>query len=499
MNRRQFLTSTSALGALSASAAVPGVLRGKSAGDHAATLKPGRITLEGKLVHECSQPGEKRADGVYPAHPNGIRLSKDRVLLLYATRGWRGVDEDRSIIYQVRLGGFTGPILKEGMLVQSRDDWDPFDDGSSYYQAHGTPSGFGVPKGALIDGRPAPHANLFVIKWYVNARYFLTPDRLALTTSDPKSVHLSENTIHMEWVQVRLNEAEDDIEIVEPISTMRTPDQGEGGLRPTERFTQSKVQAMPFNHDATEWIDTANIDWSEKPKEDAIGLVPAKFRYDHSRHRYEFSETGSRLYPAGVHLSGGSPLKIDQGWAFYSRPHRSLNLPLVWTKREDPFSDENQQLLMEPRTGQPIVRAPVTAYRCADGVIRVFTGDSDESPYQNRRNPLYCWEVDPQKDFKLSRQQVVVDVLEEDWGFRLESEPIADMAKVLPHCGGRSQYVAFRVRSESINYSRKRHFVPVGNPRHISPAITDEERMASGIYVARIDYDREMPDEWQFA
>lgn len=498
MNRRQFLTTTGALGALSASSSLPNVLRAESVGDHVDMLKPGRITLEGKLVHECSVPGETRADGVYPAHPNGIRLSKDRVLLLYATRGWRGVDEDRSIIYQVRLGRFTGPILKEGMLVQARDDWDPFKDGSSYYQAHGTPSGFGVPKGALINGRPAPHANLFVIKWYVNARYFLTPDRLALTTSDPKSVHLSENTIHMEWVQVRLNEAEDDIEIVEPISTMRTPDQGEGGLPQTERFTQSKVQAVPFNPEATEWIDTANIDWSEKPKEDAVGLVPAKFRYNRSRHRYEFSEIGSRLYPAGVHLSGGSPLKIEQGWAFYSRPHRSLNLPLVWTKRKNPFSDENQQLLMEPRTGQPIVRAPVTAYRCADGRLRVFTGDGDASPYQNRRNPLYCWECEGAPDFALSRRQVVIDVLKEFPDVRLESEPIVDMAKVLPHCGGSSQYVAFRLRTESINYDRIRKLVPKDNPRYLSPAITEAERMVSGIYVARIDYGRDWPDEWNF-
>ncbi|MCB1103381.1 MAG: hypothetical protein H7A44_08240 [Opitutaceae bacterium] len=499
MNRRQFLTTTGAFGAWSASVPLSSVLRGESAGGGVAPLKPGRITLEGKLVHECSLPGEKRSDGVFPAHPNGIRLSKDRVLLLYATRGWRGVDEDRSIIYQVRLGGFTGPILKEGLLAQSRDDWDPFNDGSRYFQAHGHPSGFGVPKGALIDGQPAPHANLFVIKWYSYSRYFVQPDRLALTTSDPRSVHLSAKTIHMEWVQVRLNEAEDDIETVDPISTLQTP-----GVDPRQpesrRVNQTYVQPVPYNRETTEWIDMAVVGWSEKLGEKTKGPVAVKYRYDPQRHRYAWVEKSGRLFPPGIHAGEGGAIKTPAGWAMFVRPTRRHGLPLLWAIKEDPFdSNPPDRLLAGPREGQPIVRAPVTAYRCADGKIRVFTGDSDHSPYDNRRNPLYAWECDDTADFALSRRQTVIDVLTEFSDVRLESEPIADMAKVLPHCGGSSQYVAFRLRTESINYDRIRKLVPKDNPRHLSPAVTDGERMAHGIYVARIDYDRAMPDEWEFA
>ena len=87
------------------------------------------ITHPGKLVHECSVPGETRADDVFPAHSGGIQLSRDRFLFLFATRGWRGTDEDRSIIYQLHKDGFDGDVIQEGMVSQTREDWEPFGDG----------------------------------------------------------------------------------------------------------------------------------------------------------------------------------------------------------------------------------------------------------------------------------------------------------------------------------------------------------------------------------
>ena len=113
------------------------------------------IKHRGILVSACSIEGERREDDVFPAHPNGIRLSRTRFLLLYATRGFRGTDEDRSIIYQVRADSFEGQVLKEGILARASDHWIPFDDGQSYHLDNGHPVAFGVPKGALIHGKPA--------------------------------------------------------------------------------------------------------------------------------------------------------------------------------------------------------------------------------------------------------------------------------------------------------------------------------------------------------
>ena len=71
----------------------------------------------GKLIHECGLSAETRGDGVFPAHPNGMQLSKDRWLLIYATRGWRCADDDMSIVYQIREHTPVGPVLNPSSTV----------------------------------------------------------------------------------------------------------------------------------------------------------------------------------------------------------------------------------------------------------------------------------------------------------------------------------------------------------------------------------------------
>src|SRR4051812_41485191 len=56
----------------------------------------------GLLVRECTLPGETRRDDVVPRHANALQLSATRWLVLYSTHGYRGVDDERSIVYQVR-------------------------------------------------------------------------------------------------------------------------------------------------------------------------------------------------------------------------------------------------------------------------------------------------------------------------------------------------------------------------------------------------------------
>ncbi|MBL9215943.1 MAG: hypothetical protein JNG83_10750 [Opitutaceae bacterium] len=479
MNRRKFLATT-IVGTLAARSLLA------SSGPTAGTITP-----LGKLVHDCLIPGQGRDNGAFPAHPNGIRLSKDRFLVLYATRGWRGVDEDRSIIYQVRVKGFDGVILKEGMLASSTDAWDPLGDGSRHFMAQGHPGGFGVPKGALIDGRPAPHANLFVICWYRYARPFAGPDRVERP--------LAAKTHTVCWVQVRLNDAGNDIEIVEPESLLRSPDFDPAD--PAGRLSNiTFIQAQSYNASATEWVHQGSGAWPDRNDPKAAGPVALKFRYHPARHRYEWVETGPRFFPPGFEAIEGSLVRLDDGWAMYARPHKDANLPLLWVRLDDPFSLAGRKLFNQPRAGQPIVRAPVSAYRCADGRIRVFTGDREGSPYQNRRHPLYCWEADPRNDFALTRRQVVFDLLATDSALRPESEPIADMCKVLPHSGGSSQWLVHRFRTESINYRRERPASTNPEPQfRVSPAVTDDERALHGIYIARLNLDGSYPDVWSFS
>ncbi|MEI6493266.1 MAG: hypothetical protein WCO94_12015, partial [Verrucomicrobiota bacterium] len=78
-----------------------------------------------RFVDECSLPGESRREGAHPAHGSGLQLSKDRFLLLFSTRGWRGVDDDLSVVYQLRRDRWDGDIIKEGFISQTSTEWVP--------------------------------------------------------------------------------------------------------------------------------------------------------------------------------------------------------------------------------------------------------------------------------------------------------------------------------------------------------------------------------------
>ena len=113
------------------------------------------VTIEpaGKLIHEINVPGETRADDVFPGNGGGIQVSRSRFLFLLSTRGWRGVDDNRSIVYQLRAEGFDGPVIREGCLARTRDDWGPLENGQAIVKAHLHPCAFGVPGGAIVGGR----------------------------------------------------------------------------------------------------------------------------------------------------------------------------------------------------------------------------------------------------------------------------------------------------------------------------------------------------------
>ena len=117
----------------------------------------------GKLIDECGLSGETRADWVAPAHGNGLPLSADRFLLLNSTLGFRGVDDNLSLTWQLRADRYDGPLVREGFFARSVNDWDALGDGRKFVRQFGHPVAFGVPRGALFNGQPARHANHFVV------------------------------------------------------------------------------------------------------------------------------------------------------------------------------------------------------------------------------------------------------------------------------------------------------------------------------------------------
>ncbi len=437
------------------------------------------IEPRGKLVHECGVHGETRADDVFPAHPNGIPVSRDKWLLVYATRSWRGVDDDRSIIYQLRQGSPDGKILAEGILAHAVDNWHKHDEQHTFVKQHGQPAVFGVPRGAIRNGESPPHAGIFVVKWRINGRMLnIRENTMSVAPSDPYHGSFHQG---VEWLQLCLNDREDDIEIIQPIQWMRQQGYEEGdqfcSAADAGWMNQSLVQALPFNEDATEWVECAHFDGQR------IGVL--KFAFNRQRGVYKWIATGPLLGGERRPVTEASIVRCDDGWVISARRGDwTQDSGIVWFRCTHPLDECPPPILAV----SPPVQAPITTYSCPDGKLRIFSGGRTISPHDNGRNPLYCWDVDPSQNFEVSNQRVVFDGVQAGLPIRPESRICVDMCKLLPHTGGDVQWLAHRVRTASIN-----------SVNYTGVAINEAEKNACGIYYARLLYERNQPGLWQFA
>lgn len=438
-----------------------------------------RIEPGGMFAFECGLPGETRADEVFPGHPNGVQMSRDRWLIVYATRAWRGVDDDRSIVYQLREaadGGPCGRLIKEGLVRRSIDDWDPLGDGTRLVRQLGHPVAFGVPDGACIQGRAAPAANVIAIKWRVSARW-LNPETGVLegVKSDPELKALTQS---VEWMQCRLNDAGDDIEVLQPPRPLRQKGWEEGAAfcsargvdwaREPLRMNQAFTQAVPFNEDCTEWVDCNHFDGR---------VAPLKYRFDAAAGLYEWVETGPFMQSDRMPLSEASIAPCGSNWILCARGESAIG----WVRTSDPFA----RVPAPTFTSAPAVNAPVTFYRCADGVLRIFTGDVATSPYGTGRNPLYCWEIDPDA-FGASTPIEIFDCIASGT-LPEETVPRAEMCKLLPHGGGPRQWLLWRVRTKNVSHQ-------YGS----LPPVTPEWKAKHGLYSAALVYADAAPAAWEF-
>ena len=429
------------------------------------------------LVREVQQPGETRADKAVPSHPNALRLSRDVWLVLFGTRMFTGTDDDRSIYCQLRRGQVDGPLIRERLLA-SETAWDPEKYGESVRKVHGTPTGFGVPKGAMIQGRPASNANLFMVTWYTYPKIRVEGKNADLTAPNDSAMATAkapadlDNDIRIESVQFRLKEAEDDIEIVQPAGLMRQ-----------RGFENRKVPgpiAGSMNHSMMppKPADAAYTRWMEI---DHFGkrLAAVVFEFNRDMGIYEWVETG----PLSPELKGGTTeatlVRHGDEWIVCARSNGSGHGKTAWFRLKDPLKEWSAPVLRD----EPQSWCPRSIGVCADGVLRIFSNDRDGSPGKEPRNPLYCWDVNPD-DFTVSNRRVVFD--SRAAGLPL-SFPFIDAPKLLPAGVGR-QFVGFRVLTPL-----KWHKIP-NYPVVLTPAEFD----VLGCYVAELKYDGPIRDEWSF-
>jgi hypothetical protein len=432
----------------------------------------------GMLVRECTLVGERRADDVVPAHPNGIQLSRDRWMILYATRGFRGVDDDLSIVYQLRADAPNGRVIREGHLARTRTDWDPLERGDRLIKQHGHPVLFGVPKGARLGGNVPAHANLFVAKWRV-VGITLDHERRMLTRG-PADNRIREQTQGVEWVQFRLNDREDDIDIVQPVGPLRQRGFERGAAfcanERVRHMNQSFTPPVPFNAERSEWADVNHFDGGR--------IATLKYVFNAQTRLYEWTAMSPLIAAERRQLSEASLARTGSDWIIAAR-----SPGVGWIRCEDPFREVPAMTFAR----EPSMGAPLTVFTCADDVLRLFGGSAAVSPHRNARDPLYMWDIDPRHDFAASNRRVIFDSVAEGLRIRPRAVPKIDMCKLLPPVG-RTQMLVFRVSVRSYNFP----YTSGNGVANGIPAINDDEKQACGIYAARITYSEDMRPTWSF-
>lgn len=435
------------------------------------------IERMGQLVRECSLPGETRKDDIVPRHANAIQLSKNRWLLMYSTHGYRGVDDEHSIIYQIRKDAPDGPMLKEGFVARGQTDWkpagvSPAKEGTVYYKQHGHMVAFGVPRGAVIDGKQAPNANIFAMCWRVTGRV------LELKTGFmpfEKSPRVGQG---VEWMQFRLNQAEDDIEIAQPVGALRQVGYETGSAvcsQPIKDLNESFCQPVPANDRFSEWAICDHTSGN--------AAIVVKFKFNEKRGVYEWTETGPIIAGDKKHSISEPSLvrRRPEDWVICLRGRGEIG----WSRSKNPISGWSPVQY----TKEPPGFSPMTFYLCPDGVTRLFTNDSRVSKVRHIRDPLFVWDIDVDHDFASSNRQEIFSVAATGVPIRPESHAKIDFPELFPPAG-RVQIIAHGVNMRAMNHPTEGWpDIPIQNAA---------EKDAAGLYYSRITY-KSVNTTWTFS
>lgn len=460
------------------------------------------LTPKGTYVLDTNLPGRSKADGFMPSHTTCLQASANRYLIVFGVRGFAGVDDERDIIYQLRADAPDGPILKQDFLAKNVQDWDPFNTGKTCLKILGTPTLFGVPKNAVIQGRVPDHHNLFVIKWYTYGKV-VEGDRVLIDED------LTRKTMHIEWLQCRLNDSEDDIEIISPVSPMRQiydeapetdkhADKHAAAVNETNglfhQFSEQSdavfmnhamVAPIAYNGSADQWVEVDHFNGGQ--------LACVRYAFNPSTDLYEWVQTGPLLQgrhteacicrmpnPSNVSTSGkDAPVEYLISARSFTNGGQT-----AWWRTTNPFAPWPAGHYSDPATW-----GPRTLFTCADNVIRVFSGSIAESPYGEKRNPLFCWDVNP-NDFSLSNRRVIFDFYERglyiqgDDRLKDSQGPMAGFVKLCPHQGN-TQLLTHRVTKAG------------GQADSIQGSNADE-RAYFGSYASEFTYDHMPEPAWVF-
>ncbi len=451
------------------------------------------IHSKGNFIDTCRLAGETKDDEVFPAQHNTVRLARDRWLVAFNTRGFRGNDDHRSVVYQVRGDTPDGPVLSEGFLEGPSMEWDAVGDGRKFMRLCTHPVVFGVPADAVLNGVTPAHAGTFAAVWarfprvYDVARDYLLHDAEA---------DVPDGGYRCAWVQFRLNAARNDIDIAAPVAVLH--EKSYSGDRPFckhEDLTLMNcgyVNPLPANECGSNWVFLMH--WN-RGNIDARGCCSAvRFAWNGRTRLYEWVETGPLLDgPGDKGIFEGGIARYESDWLIAARIVPRGSAGNVWFRVNDLFGEVAEPYLSEEIRSH----APRTVFRFPDGVVRVLTTDQAASPYARRgkpgvRMPLHLMDINPDDRFRVTCSRVVFDSFAEGLPLRFASGPCAHFCQLVCHAGGAVSTLTYSVRPKAL----RKH--PVSYTGEYKGLVNEAEIAASGVYQSTVLYDEAYPSVWNF-
>jgi hypothetical protein len=463
---------------------------GMSPGQVQVTAPDLQVRYLGPLITNTAIPGERKSDGVIPAHPGSgaLRVAEDRWIIFFATLDLTGSDCNRSILYQLRADAPDGTLLCEGAIDRSSEDWDPLGRGDRFVKSCGMPIAFGVPKGATRAGKPMPNANVFVVKWYRWAHLRQGNEVLNPSHSHdrwPEGLAVKQQTLRVEWMQFRLNDSRDDIDPITEPMVLRQKGYGEGeaycSLGPDIHMNHAMKAPVAEDESCRTWVSCDTFTPYKNGYMDHGEVAPVRFTFDHESGLYQWTDTGEPTRLPGRVIGEASVNRISDQYVISLRcfEYNGRSSETVWIKAHDLFDTWSKPTY----SNAPSV--PRMSFACGDGVLRLFCNAPDPD-YKisggDSRAVLGCWDVDPES-LRLHGSRVLLDSRKMAWGF---NDPVVDMAKLCPP-QGRRQLLLFRVIDRS--------FIAKTNA---TPNIKAEAFAMSGIHALELTLPRPAAPEWTF-
>lgn len=449
-----------------------------------------QVRYLGPLITNTNVPGERKSDGVIPAHPGSgaLRVAEDRWIIFFATLNLAGSDCNRSILYQLRADAPDGPLLREGVIDRSSENWDPLDRGDRFVKSCGMPIAFGVPMGATHAGKPMPNANVFVVKWYrwAHLRHgdaILNPSHSRDLWADGLAV--KQQTLRVEWMQFRLNDNRDGIEpITEPmVLRQKGYEDGESFCSLGPDFHMNHAMKAPVTEDVScqTWVSCDTFTPYKNGYMDHGEVAPVRFTFDPQSGLYQWTHTGQATKLPERIIGEASVNRLNEQYVISLRcfEYNGRSSETAWIKTDDLFGTWGDPVYSKAPS------VPRISFACGDGVLRLFCNASDpayKTSAEDSRTILGCWDVDP-KTLRLNRSRVLLDSQKMGWGF---NDPVVDMAKLCPP-QGRRQLLLFRVIDRSFTAKTD-----------VIPSIKAEAFAISGIHAIELTLPSPASPEWTF-